>query len=428
MSTYLGNQRVNSAVININDPHQIISSIKYYSTPNQNTLVPQTAHTQLRVPLYSTLFIYTIEDSAANLTGTGCMYKLHDDGTAGDMGDHEIQYYINYVDYTHRCNESIFELSLNIRWTLDQLTNETQSIEDCNRYLNGLREYQEILSIALNTADYKGEFVYRTVKVITVRNRQWTIDPIDVYTSLITGVNPILTKYEEVTVDNHMELISDVQSFLDNSDMFDQISDFRESVDNISSQLGSLITDIVNNPIVTRYISIVQTADGSLTEIMDVSERIRQVSERGSNPITEVADVNVIISEIKGLSGEIRRLLNETEFEGRYILKVISSMEYKGKIWIMDPTNIFSLLTSYTNELDAIPEATEDNLDQVKSILNGLASTTDSIYSSLAIFRSNIGTQLNSIELLLSTEIDESTYYKTYYCQVLETHCELNFN
>lgn len=67
-------------------------------------------------------------------------------------------------------------------------------------------------------------------------------------------------------------------------------------------------------------ISIIETADGALTEIHDMLQRMNELSVKASNGVITDADRQTIQDEVKELSEEIERIANSTEFNSQKLL------------------------------------------------------------------------------------------------------------
>lgn len=68
-------------------------------------------------------------------------------------------------------------------------------------------------------------------------------------------------------------------------------------------------------------ISLAQTAEGALTEVGEMLQRMRELSVQSSNGIYTSADRANLSNEYKALANEISRTLESTEFNGKKILE-----------------------------------------------------------------------------------------------------------
>lgn len=103
-------------------------------------------------------------------------------------------------------------------------------------------------------------------------------------------------------------------------------------------------------------ISIVQIADGSLSEIHEVLQRMNQLAIQGSNGTLTDDDRALIQSEVSQLKDELERMANTTQFNGQSILD--GSFDYRGYATVGDDpatalTNPNVKVVSYSDKMDA---------------------------------------------------------------------------
>lgn len=99
-------------------------------------------------------------------------------------------------------------------------------------------------------------------------------------------------------------------------------------------------------------ISIVQVADGTLTEIHAVLQRMGQLAIQASNGTLTDSDREIIQEEVTLLKEEIERMANTTQFNGQSILD--GSFDLKGYVTDKyDQTNPNIKLCSYSDSVEA---------------------------------------------------------------------------
>ena len=81
-------------------------------------------------------------------------------------------------------------------------------------------------------------------------------------------------------------------------------------------------------------ISIVQVADGSLSELHEILQRMNELAIKASNGTLQSEDKKAIQSEINQLKDEIERMADTTQFNGQNILD--GSFDYKGYATVPD--------------------------------------------------------------------------------------------
>ena len=84
----------------------------------------------------------------------------------------------------------------------------------------------------------------------------------------------------------------------------------------------------VANDSTNDAISIVQVADGSLSEIHEVLQRLSELAIKSSNGTLTESDREAIQAETESLKQEIERMANTTQFNGQNILD--GSFDYRG--------------------------------------------------------------------------------------------------
>ncbi len=89
----------------------------------------------------------------------------------------------------------------------------------------------------------------------------------------------------------------------------------------MSRRMNSQIEGLgVANDTSNDAISIVQVADGTLSEIQEMLQRMNQLAIQASNDTLTTADRELIQSEVSQLKEEIERMANTTQFNGQCIL------------------------------------------------------------------------------------------------------------
>lgn len=105
-------------------------------------------------------------------------------------------------------------------------------------------------------------------------------------------------------------------------------------------------------------VSIVRTADGALSEITDMLQRMNELAIKGANGTMADKDREALEAEVKQLKDEIQRIATETQFNGQKILD--GTFDLKG---YTDKSNIDVL--SYSDEVLAGTYTVEQTTDAV---------------------------------------------------------------
>ena len=129
----------------------------------------------------------------------------------------------------------------------------------------------------------------------------------------------------------------------------------------MSRRMNSQIEGLgVANASSNDAISIVQVADGTLSEIHEVLQRMNQLAVQASNGTLTDSDRQTIQAEVTLLKEEIERMADTTQFNGQSILD--GSFDLKGYVTDQDgKTNPNIKVSTYS-----------DNMDQGSYLITGL--------------------------------------------------------
>ena len=120
-------------------------------------------------------------------------------------------------------------------------------------------------------------------------------------------------------------------------------------------------------------ISAVQTAEGALTEVHDMLQRMNELAVKAANGTMSESDRDAIQSEVDQLVTEIDRVSNTTKFNETYLLKGTSSSGAAGSLTFTTASGAISGLTGVSgfNSTTGTASAT---VTSVTSGVTGLAS------------------------------------------------------
>lgn len=71
--------------------------------------------------------------------------------------------------------------------------------------------------------------------------------------------------------------------------------------------------------------SMLQTADGALEEISDITNRMQELATQASNGVNSAADLDSLDAEYKELAAEVTRILDKTEFAGNNLFDTLEA-------------------------------------------------------------------------------------------------------
>jgi flagellin len=129
-------------------------------------------------------------------------------------------------------------------------------------------------------------------------------------------------------------------------------------------------------------VSAVQTAEGALSEVHSMLQRINELAVQAANGTNSSKDIGSISDEITALKEEITRIGNTTDFNGKYLLKASQSA---------------SIFVGYTNASDNKITISGKGLSTVASLISSI-STTDGAISLI----SSVSTAIEAVSSMRS--------------------------
>lgn len=85
----------------------------------------------------------------------------------------------------------------------------------------------------------------------------------------------------------------------------------------MNAQIGGLSVATQNS---NRGVNIVETADGALTEVHDMLQRMNELAVKGAHGVLTTEDRAMVDAELQQLKEEISRIATDTEFNGQPLL------------------------------------------------------------------------------------------------------------
>ena len=112
-------------------------------------------------------------------------------------------------------------------------------------------------------------------------------------------------------------------------------------------------------------ISIIETADGAMTEVSEMLQRINELAIKSANGIMSDNDRETVQDEVAQLKEEITRISEVTEFNGQKLLN--GEFELKGYVY----GNLDVKVSSYSKEVPA-KEYVIDSITIEKEVVDGV--------------------------------------------------------
>jgi len=153
-------------------------------------------------------------------------------------------------------------------------------------------------------------------------------------------------------------------------------------------------------------ISLIQTAEGAMSEISNIMIRMRELSIQGASDTIGDTERGFIDKEVQKLKEEINRISASTEFNGRHLLDG-SENELELQVGIKnDPMNDrFHLSTTdLKSTLDAfnmqdISTATKGSSQQNLKVLDAALNHLNENRSTLGAFQNRLNSTINNIQV-----------------------------
>lgn len=116
-------------------------------------------------------------------------------------------------------------------------------------------------------------------------------------------------------------------------------------------------------------VSIIETADGAMSEISEMLQRMNELAMKAANGVESDGDREIIQEEVKQLTEEINRVAEATEFNGQRLLN--GEFSFKGYIDSSGNTNHLNIkVASYSSDVATKPYEI-DGLQINKDALTG---------------------------------------------------------
>ena len=97
-------------------------------------------------------------------------------------------------------------------------------------------------------------------------------------------------------------------------------------------------------------ISVIQTADGTLSEVHDILQRMSELAIQAANGTNSETDLKIIQDEIAQLKEEVTRIGEATQFNGQTLLD--GSFDFRGYSTLDKDTDPYVTINSYSDVID----------------------------------------------------------------------------
>jgi flagellin len=149
-------------------------------------------------------------------------------------------------------------------------------------------------------------------------------------------------------------------------------------------------------------VSLVQTAEGSLTEVHAMLQRVRELAVQYKNGSLSTADRTSIQSEVNQLASEIERIGSSASFNGTHLLNGTTSVSFQvgandGEIIAVSTfslasvvgSNVFTLSVSGTADISEIDAAIAD-VSENRATFGAVQNRLEYALNNLATYQENL--------------------------------------
>jgi flagellin len=149
-------------------------------------------------------------------------------------------------------------------------------------------------------------------------------------------------------------------------------------------------------------ISLVQTAEGSLTEVHAMLQRVRELAVQYKNGSLSASDRSAIQSEVNMLASEIERIGSTAQFNGIQLLNVQQTISFQvgaqdGEIITVStislgssvPASVYALTANSTSDISEIDSAI-DGISAQRAQFGAVQNRLEYTLQNLAIYQENL--------------------------------------
>ncbi len=144
-------------------------------------------------------------------------------------------------------------------------------------------------------------------------------------------------------------------------------------------------------------ISLVQTAEGALSETQNILQRIRELAIQSSNGTQSTTNRAAIHNEVRQLLDQIDDIALDTDFNGIRVLSSPQTVTLQSGAYTSQVLSI-TLTGAKTNELGVSSVAVS-----TMALANAAISTVDLAIQSVSTLRSTLGAYQNRLEFTITT-------------------------
>lgn len=144
-------------------------------------------------------------------------------------------------------------------------------------------------------------------------------------------------------------------------------------------------------------VSMVQTAEGALSETTNILQRIRELAVQAANGTQSASNRSAINDEVSQLLQQIDDIATDTEFNGIRVLSAAQTITLQSGA-MASQTLVVSVTGAKTNDLGVSAVTVSSMASAVSAI-----STIDNALKSVTTLRSSFGAYQNRLEFTINT-------------------------
>ncbi|ADB48513.1 flagellin N-terminal helical domain-containing protein [Conexibacter woesei] len=147
-------------------------------------------------------------------------------------------------------------------------------------------------------------------------------------------------------------------------------------------------------------ISLVQTAEGSLTEVHSMLQRVRELKVQHATGTLATTDRDAIVSEVRQLTAEIDRIGDTAQFNGIRLLDARTTISFQvgANDTEMISVDTFALRTAVdTGRLATLGTATLSEIDRAigavsdqRAVFGAVQNRLEHTYNNLSVYQENL--------------------------------------
>ena len=154
-------------------------------------------------------------------------------------------------------------------------------------------------------------------------------------------------------------------------------------------------------------ISLAQTAEGALSKINDMGQRMRELAVQSANATNNATDRESLDAEFQALSAEIKRNLEGTSFNGTKLFAALATLTFQvgANNAATDQIAVITPELAKDTKLTAILGATSSPPADIKNVANSTTalSRLDDMLATVNAKRAEFGATQNRFEAVIQT-------------------------